>query len=348
MPLKAVLAIANLLLTISAADARPRDFLKQTDAWYAGDEARRIAARVMSFQSELGGWPKNVDTTAGPFTGDRSKLKPTYDNGATTDELRLLARIYAATDDEIYRDALQRGLDYVLQGQYPNGGWPQSFPPGNGYHRHITFNDNVMVRLLEFVREVASQPLYDFLDDAEHRAAGQAFDRGIECIIKCQIPVNETLTGWCAQHDEIDFRPQPARAYELATLSGAESVGVVRLLISIDDPPPEIVDSIESAVAWLQSAKLTGVRLAKQNDERAPNGGDIVLVNDPAAPPLWARFYDIETNAPVFVDRDGIPKPALADIGYERRNGYDWYGDWPRKLLDREYPRWRERIAGKR
>ena len=46
-------------------------------------------------------------------------------------------------------------------------------------------------------------------------------------------------------------------------------------------------------------------------------------------------------------NRDGVPKPAIAEIGYERRNGYAWYGTWPQKLLEVEYPDWKKRIAAK-
>jgi PelA/Pel-15E family pectate lyase len=89
--------------------------------------------------------------------------------------------------------------------------------------------------------------------------------------------------------------------------------------------------------------KLTGIHVAREKDAKGPKGSNRVVVADPQAPPLWARFYDIETNAPVFVDRDGIPKPTLAEIGYERRNGYAWYGTWPEKLLDGEYRQWKQR-----
>lgn len=61
--------------------------------------------------------------------------------------------------------------------------------------------------------------------------------------------------------------------------------------------------------------------------------------------PEWTA--NIETNAPVFVDRDGVPKSTLAEIGYERRNGYAWYGNWPQKLLGREYQEWKRRIAAR-
>ena len=59
---------------------------------------------------------------------------------------------------------------------------------------------------------------------------------------------------------------------------------------------------------------------------------------------MWARFYEIGTNRPIFSDRDGIPKRELSEIGYERRNGYAWLGYWPQRLLEREYPAWRDEV----
>jgi len=186
----------------------PHRYLSRSDAWFSGEEAKAVAEAILSHQSDLGGWPKNVDTTAAPFTKDPNALKPTFDNGATTDELRFLARLYRATKDDRYRKSFERGLDYILQAQYPTGGWPQFYPPGSKYHRYITFNDSAMVRLLAFLREVYGSEAYGFVDADRRRAAHRAFDRGIECILKCQIRVDGKLTAWCAQHDEKDYRPR--------------------------------------------------------------------------------------------------------------------------------------------
>ena len=321
-------------------------YLKKPSGWYAGDEARVIAANILSYQSELGGWPKNIDTTAAPYTGERDKLKPTFDNDATTDELRFLARIFNATKDQKYRAAFDKGYDYILKAQYPTGGWPQTFPPPRSYHRHITFNDDAMVRLLDFLRESYRSDIYGFVDQSRRQAAQQAFDRGIECILKCQIRVAGKLTVWCAQHDEKDLIPQPGRSYELISLSGAESVRIVRLLMSLEKPRPEVVRAIEDAVAWFVSVKLTGVRVETRAEPKAPKGKDRIVVKDQSAPALWARFYEIDTNRPIFSDRDGIKKYSLAEIGYERRNGYAWLGTWPQRLLDVDYPAWKKRMGG--
>ena len=42
--------------------------------------------------------------------------------------MRFLALMVQATRDIRYRAAFDRGVDYLLAAQYPNGGWPQYFP----------------------------------------------------------------------------------------------------------------------------------------------------------------------------------------------------------------------------
>ena len=347
MNLSRLAALGLLLLggTLSAVAAEPsvRQFLRKPDAWFATDEARRVAANVLSYQSEAGGWPKNTDLVSRPYTGDRSKLEPTFDNKGTVDELRFMARLFATTKDETYRRSFDRGLAYVLSAQYPNGGWPQFFPLRKGYYDRITFNDDAMVRVMEFVREVATAPVYAFLDPKERARCQAAFELGLTCILKCQIVVDGRPTVWCAQHDEKTFAPAKARAYELPSFSGSESVGIVRLLMSLEKPSAEVQAAIEGAVRWFEQHKVTGLRLETVEDPQGPKGRNLVARPDPSAPPLWARFYDLKTGQPFVCDRDGVPRPKLADLGYERRNGYSWFGEYARDLLDKDYPAWKRR-----
>lgn len=329
-----------LLLAVVAGSAAAEQaawgtFAKKPDNWYHSDEGRRITANILSWQSAAGGWPKNQDNTAKAFVGDRERIQGTFDNGATTDELRFLAWTFRATQDLRCQEAFLKGLDHILKAQYPSGGWPQLHPPGRNYERHITFNDEAMVRLMNFTREVATSGDYDFVDEARRQAARESFDRGIQCILKCQIVVNGRRTVWCAQHDELDYRPRPARSYELASLSGGESAGVLRLLMSLDRPSPEVSRAVQAGAAWFEAAKLAGIRVERFR-------GDRRVVADPGAPPLWARFYEIETGRPFFCGRDGVKKYALAEIESERRNHYAWYGEWGRTVAG-EYAQWRER-----
>jgi PelA/Pel-15E family pectate lyase len=336
--LRLLLAASFIFSTpLLAAGGGAAAYLKKPDAWFATPEAKSIAANILSYQSDLGGWPKNTDTVDKPYKGDRKELKPTFDNGATTDELRFLARSFNATRDASHQKAFHNGLAYLLKAQYPNGGWPQYIPLSKQYHRHITFNDGAMVRVMEFLREVHDSPVYTFVPDKDRKAASAAFTKGVDCILKCQILVGGKPTVWCAQHDEVTLKPANARSYELASFSGSESVGITRLLMSLEKPSPEIIKAVEGAIAWFQSSKITGIRIDSKN-------GDRIVVPDPGAKPLWARFYDLKTGKPYFCDRDGIPKPNLADIGSERRNGYSWYGTYAASLLDMDYPAWKQRV----
>ncbi len=240
------------------------DFLNRPPEWYRSEEAVGIARNILTFQTDRGDFPKNTDTVSAPFTGDRAALKGMFDNGATTPELRLLAKVFHATRDSKFEAAFLKGFDHILKAQYPNGGWPQASPPGKGYNRHITFNDGTMVHLMNFVRDVSSKDEFSFVGPERRKAAAVAFERGVECILKCQVRIDGQLTAWCAQHDEVDFSPRPARSYELASLSGAESAGIVRLLMSIDKP---------SAPGGILTSTLSGSSIAFCATGGLPNAG---------------------------------------------------------------------------
>jgi PelA/Pel-15E family pectate lyase len=322
-------------LTSLSALALPSEFLQKPDSWFRSAEGKTITGCILSWQSPQGSWPKNQNNTRKPYTGDRSKLKGTFDNSATTGELRYLARAHRATGDEECRSAFLRGYDHILAAQYPNGGWPQFYPPGRGYPRHITFNDGSMVRILEFLRETLMDQSNKILDSPRREAARDAIARGIDCILKCQVRVDGKLTVWCAQHDVDTLAPALARSYELPSLSGSESAGILRFLMKLDDPSDEVIRAVKAGVTWFEKVKIEGVRITKV-------GSDKKLVPDRSAEPMWARFYEIETARPIFCDRDGVKKYALSDIGKERRNGYAWYGSWGHSVAN-DFAKWRYR-----
>jgi PelA/Pel-15E family pectate lyase len=325
---------------------------QQSAVWYGSAEAIRIADNLLLYQHENGGWDKNIDMAL-PLGGkhlEEVKQKrnglSTIDNDATYTQMRYLAKVYAATRDGRYASAFHRGLGYLFAAQYPNGGWPQFYPLRHGYWDHITYNDDAMIGVMDLLRAVANgDPAYAFLTPAERDRAGAAVQKGIDCILKTQVVVNGKLTVWCAQHDEVTLAPAKARSYELPSLSGSESVGIVEFLMGIDNPPPEVVRSVEAAVEWFRRSKIEGIRVIPKPAPGTPKGTDMTVVPDPSAPPLWARFYDISTNRPMFCGRDGIVKQTLAEIEYERRNGYRWYVDRPARLLESEYPEWKRKWA---
>lgn len=326
------------------------DALHQPARWYATPEAARIADNLLLYQRNNGGWDKNVDMAAPLSAADQAKLEreksdpeahSTIDNSSTYTQMEFLARVFTAGKDARYASAFRRGFEYVLQAQYPNGGWPQFYPLRHGYWDHITFNDDAMIGVMTMLRAVEKKsPEYAFLTDGERSRARQAVERGIDCILKTQVRQNGKLTVWCAQHDEKSLAPAKARAYEHPSLSGSESVGIVEFLMGIEHPSAAVVQSIQAAIAWFLANKLTGIRVVAKPAPGTPKGVDNTIVDDASAPPLWARFYELGTNRPIFSGRDSVIKYSMAEIEYERRNGYRWYTDRPAKLLERDYPVW--------
>ncbi|MCA9216434.1 MAG: pectate lyase [Planctomycetales bacterium] len=347
---KQLLIVFTLALSSGSATALGQvrfseNLLKRDTEWFRSDEARAIADSVLQYQSPQGGWPKNTDLSKplrSPDDVPAANRANSFDNGATTLPLRFLARIATTTGDPKYRDSFLRGFDYVLAAQYPNGGWPQFWPLRKGYYSHITYNDGAMIRVMEIVRDVAKgEAPYQFVDAERRTKASEALHRGIDCILKTQIRQNGMLTAWCAQHDVQTLKPAWARAYEPPSLSGGESVGIVVFLMKIEEPSEEIVAAIEGVVVWLRSVQMNGIRVSvKENTGRRR---DRQLVPDAQAPPLWARFYELNTNRPLYLDRDSVFRYDFSEISYERRSGYAYHGTWASSLLETEYPRWRSK-----
>jgi PelA/Pel-15E family pectate lyase len=330
---------------------------KMTMEWYASDEAKLVAENVLLAQKEIGGWEKNKPyhkefsgSERAHFVKNKSGIGATFDNSATITELRFLVNVYSQIKDVRYKQAFEKGMNYIFISQYENGGWPQFFPVRKGsvaYSGHITYNDDAMVNILKFLKEIISdnevytslQLSYDIIAKAQ-----KAFDKGVECILNTQIIVNGKPTVWCAQHDEITLAPANARSYELASFSGSESAGIVLMLMEIENPSDEIIASVNGAVQWFIDHKIEGIKIETEIQNDGKN--DRIVVEAKNAPALWGRFNDLETGNPFFCSRDGIKRYSLAEISHERRNGYSWYTGSPEKVL-KEYPDWRKKVNDK-
>ncbi len=340
--------IVDCFPALGRAQIQWRDCLGQPVEWYRSDEAVRIADNLLLYQFPSGGWPKNIDMARCLSQAEMKQLaadnafdSATIDNYTTYPQLRYLAQVYTATKLERFRNSFVKGFDYLIKAQYQNGGWPQFFPLRKGYYSHITFNDYSMTGVMNLLADIAqSGPDFSFVDDHRKGQAQRSLEKGISCILKCQIVIDGKRTAWCAQHDERTFKPAKARTYELPSLSGAESVGIVEFLVRIDNPPEEVVQSIQSAIAWFQESRIEGIRVVPQPDSSAPNGVEKVVMSAPQAPPMWARFYRIGSNKPLFCSRDGVMRDSLSQISSERRNHYVWLGYWPASLLSEKYPAW--------
>jgi len=314
-----------------------------TADWFRSAEALRIADNILSFQIPSGGWSKRVDVRLRPrqpgesYSAERGwSYIATFDGDATTEHLRFLALAYGALGDERYRDGFRRGLDYIFRAQFPNGCWPQVFPLQGGYHDAVTYNDEAMVNILKLLKDVAGGE-FPSVEPAERRAAEASLKKGIRCVIASQVVVDGVKTVWGAQHDPLTLLPVQARAYEHAALSGGESVDIMELLMRIESPDPQVVEAVHAAAAWFRHTAISGY------DYELRAG----LVAREGAGPIWARFYEIGTNRPIFSGRDGVIRYHWHELEEERRFGYAWYRNSAARAL-RTYHRWAARpdVAG--
>lgn len=312
-----------------------------------------VAENMLLFQRNNGGWPKHFKAVAidykQSFTSEEIKqiqtgfdegIDATIDNNATTKEIKYLAKQFKKTNDKRFLRAVERGIEYLLKAQHANGGWPQYYPDVSSYRSQITYNDNAMVNALNVLTDVleGSNDM-DIVDKKFIDKCAVAVQNGITCILKTQVKQNEILTGWCAQYDAKKMQPVKARAFELPSLSGMESVGIIRFLMRFDNPGKEIIESVKAAVAWLDKVKIVGFKVIDIEAPNLPKGKDRAVVPE-AGNVMWARFMELDTNEPFFCGRDGVKKKTLAEIEAERRNGYAFYVTTPEKLINEEYPKW--------
>jgi PelA/Pel-15E family pectate lyase len=336
--------------------------LDKDAAWYAGAEARKIAENVLSFQTPAGGWGKNQDRAAPPrqpgqdyankaeqTNPDRTNLDAphdiywtfvgTLDNGATVGELRFLAKVIAAAPAGAagrtrYEASFVKGVRYLLDAQYPNGGWPQIYPLEGDFHDSVTFNDNAVARVAELLREVGGEPGYEYVP-AELRTRSRAAQaKAVDVILAAQYRLKGRPVGWPQQVDPLTLAPASARNYEPPAICSDETTDVLLFLMEQKDPSPAVRRAVVDGVAWLKASAVYGKAWVSTPDGRK-------LIDRDYGGPLWSRLYDPATNKPIFGDWDKYIRDDVNEISIGRRNGYGWYVTTPEKAID-TYHIWRE------
>jgi len=361
--------------------------LHRAPEFYKSEEARHIGDVILSFQTAAGGWSKNLDMSgsarlrgqsyatanlapvgSGPGDFDQAADEKwhyvgTLDNDATNTELHFLAELSAALpghEGDAYRAAARRGIKYLLQAQFPNGGWPQVWPLEGGYHDAITFNDDAVTESAEVLTLAArgeraaagkeagaadsQQPMedYSFVPTALRVKAKAAVTKALQCILATQVRVpaaddkGTVLTVWAQQHDPLTLAPVAARNFEPEALSSGESASVMEYLMSLNHPSPAVVRSVDAAATWFEAHKIMGYEWS--GGRNTPGGRK--LTASPGAGPLWARYSSLTTGKPIFGDRDKTIHDDVMDLTLERRNGYAWYGNGPEKTLQ-AYAAWK-------
>ncbi|WP_437922064.1 pectate lyase [Sphingobacterium sp. LRF_L2] len=323
--------------------------LALVNAQKASEKIDTLAEKVLHYQLANGAWPKQLSDKSVvnyglPLTPDllntiksTGTKHATIDNKATSREIDILMNAYSKTKKKTYLQAAEKGIDYLLTAQYNNGGFPQYYPDSSLYRGQITLNDNAMVNALAILDATATgSGSYKEVQNSLKKRAADAVEKGISCLLSLQVKQNDTLTIWAAQYDHHTLTPAQARSFEPASLSTAESVNVVRFLMK-QPYSDQIRQSVDAAVRWFATHDIEGYRFEHIKNSQ---GDDVRELIPDSTSIIWSRFYDLQNNKPIFGDRDNSTTYNFQDVSNERKNGYAWFVDSPRKLVEIDYAKW--------
>jgi len=265
--------------------------------------SRDAAHALVRGQLRSGGWDYRIHFHATGRRGYNYRVEPprekanntsTLDDDNTQSALRYLMRMdkTLAFKDERIHEAVQYGLERLLEVQYPNGAFPQryktapdpeAFPvkraaypeswprayAGHNYTGYYTFNDNTIADVIRTLFLAA-----ETYGDARYREAAK---KAGDFILLAQMP--EPQPAWAQQYDA-EMHPAWARKFEPPAVTGGESQGVMRVLLDLFRKTGEqrYLEPIPRALEYLRASRLPDGRLA--------------------------RFYELRTNTPLYFTKD--------------------------------------------
>lgn len=272
------------------------------DSYYL-EAARDAAYALVRGQLRSGGWDYRIEFDperrrrysyrVDPEPRQNARNVSTMDDNTTQAATRLLMRVDQALDfkDEKIHESAQFALSAILDVQYPNGAWPQRFTgppdpdkfpvkkacypeqwswtfPGRDYKSFYTFNDNSIADTIETMLEA-----FEIYGKPEYRAAAE---KAGDFIILAQMP--EPQPAWAQQYNA-QMEPAWARKFEPPAVTGGESQGVMRILLTLyhTTGKKKYLEPLPRAIEYLRRSRLPDGRLA--------------------------RFYELKTNKPLYLTR---------------------------------------------
>lgn len=234
------------------------------------------------------------DLEAGDSDPGKRYRTSTLDDHKTTSALQLLLE-YVHTegviaDPEIIR-SLEFGIDGLLAAQFPSGAWAQKFQgpadpdmpvlkatipktwprefPKAKYTGYATLNDGNLTHVMEFLLRA-----HELTGDPRFMASAKRLG---QFLLLAQL--EGAQPAWAQQYDE-RMHPVWARKFEPPAVSSVESYGAAETLAMLWAATGEerFRAAIFPALDWLEQSRLEDGR--------------------------WARFYELETNKPLYCDAE--------------------------------------------
>jgi hypothetical protein len=288
------------------------DAYEATGNEYYYQAATEVGKAIIWGQLPCGGWDYIID-----FAGDRSLKEwfktigknawgwdeynhyygvATFKNGTTVEAARFLLRLYLEKLDPRFKPALDKAINFILESQYPLGGWPQRYPQkinrqysfGTGenpkyfggksdYTSFYIFNDELTWQNIQFLIQC-------YITLGEERFL-DPIQRGMNFYLLTQ--QGSPQAGWAQQYN-MELKPAHGRQYEPASILPGETYRICLLLMKFYryTGDRKFLDRIPDAIKWLESARLP---------EDKTNGGKYT----------HPVFVEIGTNKAIYAHRKG-------------------------------------------
>jgi hypothetical protein len=297
------------------------------------DYARAAAHALLRGQLCSGGWDYLIEFDpakrhqyqyrADNNCGEDKRGVTNLDDNVTQAAVRVLMRVDEAlgfADKAIHEGALF-ALEKLMAAQYPVGAWPQrfrrppdhtqfpvkraSYPeswprqwPGPDYQSHYTFNDNTTADAIDMMLEA-----WRVYNDPRYKGSAE---KGGQFIRLAQMP--EPQPAWAQQYDR-EMHPAWARVFEPPAITGGETQGILRLLMTLygETGDRKYLEPIPRALAYLQRSFVP--RTPAEVFGRIPAG------------PVLARFNELRTNRPLYITKGS--RLSAAGLGNRNVDGYE-------------------------
>lgn len=286
------------------------------DAYHAtGDEyyyesAKTVANALIWGQLPCGGWNYMFD-----FSGENALQQwygtigrqgwrleefqhyygnATFDDAGTIHAAKFLLRMYVEKNDPTFRPAVEKAIHFVLESQYPIGGWPQRYPlmydhPFQGkedYSSFITLNDDVSVENIEFLLQCYQAMGLQNVKEPIYRAMNMLI------VLQQGLP----YAGWADQYTVTDLQPAHGRSYEPRAINTATTVQMIYQMMEYYRLTGEskFIAGIPAAINFLESMQLPYSEQERYGKTRKSEADLFV-----------PRFIEPDTGKPLYVHRKG-------------------------------------------
>ena len=275
------------------------DAYQVTGDEYYYQAAAKAASAIIWGQSPQGGWNYVVD-----FAGDRSLKQwyntigkngwrleefqhyygnSTFDDDVTSNAARFLLRMYLEKMDPVWKPSLDKAVNFILESQYPLGGWPQRYPLKYDFNKEghpdytsfYTFNDGVVWENVNFLTQC-------YLLLGQERLL-DPIRRGMSFYLISQ----DSSGGW-GQQLNMALETEGARTYEPKALLPGTTFGNAMLLLTFYryTGDRKFLSRIPDAINWLERVRLP---------ENQSGGGRYT----------HSTFVELGSNKPLYVHRKG-------------------------------------------